>query len=83
MITVVGTSQPKDKVTVWGVHNDGKAQWVVSCLVGKPGKVQWSAKSFVGSNKDILRRVLREHGVTVSESGERYLASLPERWEKP
>ncbi len=61
----------------WSLGFD-RAQWVVRKMTGKKGR--WNAVSFVGSNKEILWRVLGEHGVMVSPEAKAAIDAMPYRF---
>ena len=68
----------------WRLAYD-KQQWVVQRRVGspRPGKgaavrdTGWRAVSFVGSEKRILRRVIREAGVVLTPEAQARFNALP------
>ena len=51
-------------------------QWIVKKFAGS----KWRSIAFVGSNKAVLRRILREAGVDVAPSALDALDRLPERF---
>jgi hypothetical protein len=63
----------------WSLGYD-RNQWVVLRRWMHRGKEKWQAVSFVGSEKRILMRVLREKGAEVSPEAERVLEGLPDRF---
>ncbi len=61
----------------WSLGFD-RAQWIVRKKVGTKGK--WNPVSFVGSDKDILWRVLGEHGVVVTPEAKAAIDAMPHRF---
>ena len=55
-----------------------RAQWIVRKKKGTQGK--WNPVSFVASNKDILRRVLGEHGVVVTQEAKAAIDAMPHQF---
>jgi hypothetical protein len=68
----------------WRLAYD-KQQWIIQRRAGspRPGKgsavrdTGWKAVSFVGSEKRVLRRVLREAGVGLTAEAQARLDALP------
>ncbi len=64
----------------WALAYD-KNQWIVQRRKA-PGKTggacRWAAVSFVGSNKDVLLRVLREKGAEIDPAARAHIDSMPE-----
>ncbi len=66
----------------WSLGFD-RAQWIVRRLnkkVNRYGVRGWKARSFIGSNKDILWRVLGEHGVVVTLEARAAIDAMPHRF---
>ena len=73
----------------WRLAYD-RQQWVVQRRVGNPlpgrsgsaagATSGWKAVSFVGSEKRVLRRVLREAGVVLTTEAQTQLDTLPEQF---
>ena len=71
----------------WRLAYD-RQQWVLQRRVGspRPGKgaavrdTGWKGVSFIGSEKRILRRVLREAGVVLTPEAQARLDALPGRF---
>ncbi len=71
----------------WRLAYDNQ-QWVVQRRVGSPrlGKgaavrsTGWRGVSFIGGEKRVLRRCLREAGVALTAEAETRLDALPERF---
>ena len=64
----------------WSLGFD-RAQWIVrKRWVHKGAKERWKARSFIGSNKDILWRVLGEHGVAVTPEAKAAIDAMPYRF---
>ena len=61
----------------WSLGFD-RAQWIVRKKVGTKGR--WNPVSFVGSDKDILWRVLGEHGVVVTPEARAAIDAMPHRF---
>ncbi len=64
----------------WALAYD-KSQWIVQrrkAPIKKGGKCRWAGVSFVGSNKDILWRVLREKGAEVDHAARAYIDAMPD-----
>ncbi len=61
----------------WSLGFD-RAQWIVRKKVGTKGR--WNPVSFVGSDKDILWRVLGEHGVAVTPEAKAAIDAMPHRF---
>ena len=64
----------------WALAYDN-AQWIVQRRKApskKGGECRWAAVSFVGSNKDILWRVLREKGAEIGPAARAYIDAMPE-----
>ena len=67
-----------------------RQQWVVQRRVGKPRPSRsgsaavrdtgWKGISFIGSEKRILRRVIREAGVILTPEAQARLDALPEQF---
>ena len=59
----------------------GENQWIVQRRKA-PGKTgggcRWAAVSFIGSNKDILWRVLREKGAEIDPAAREYIDAMPD-----
>ena len=64
----------------WSLGFD-RAQWIVRKRRVKKGvKEGWRPVSFVGSDKDILWRVLGEHGVVVRPEAKAAIDAMPHRF---
>lgn len=71
----------------WRLAYD-KQQWIIQRRVGsaRPGKgaavrsTGWKGVSFIGGEKRVLRRCLREAGVALTAEAETRLDALPERF---
>ena len=63
--------------TEWSLGFD-RAQWIVRKKVGAKGR--WNPVSFIGSDKDILWRVLGEHGVAVTPEAKAAIDAMPHRF---
>ena len=64
----------------WSLGFD-RAQWIVRKRRAKKGvKEGWRPVSFVGSNKDILWRVLGEHGVVETPEAKAAIDAMPHRF---
>ena len=73
----------------WRLAYD-KQQWVVQRRVGKPRPARsdsaagattgWKAVSFIGSEKRVLRRCLREAGVALTPEAAARLDALPDQF---
>ncbi len=64
----------------WALAYDN-AQWIVQRRKApgkKGGECRWAAGSFVGSNKDILWRVLREKGAEIDPAARQYIDAMPD-----
>ncbi len=64
----------------WALAYDN-AQWIVQRRKApskKGGACRWAAVSFVGSNKDILWRVLREKGAEIGPAAREYIDAMPD-----
>ena len=61
----------------WSLGFD-RAQWIVRKKVGTKGR--WNPVSFVGSDKDILWRVLGERGVVVTPGAKAAIDAMPYRF---
>ena len=64
----------------WALAYDN-AQWIVQRRKApskKGGKCRWAAVSFVGSNKDILWRALREKGAEIDPAAREYIDAMPD-----
>ena len=55
-----------------------RAQWIVRKKAGTKGG--WNPVSFVGSDKDILWRVLGENGVVVTPEAKAAIDTMPHRF---
>ncbi len=58
-----------------------KSQWIVQTRKApakKGGEWRWVGVSFVGSNKDILWRVLREMGAEIGPAAREYIDAMPD-----
>ncbi len=58
-----------------------KSQWIVQRrkAPSKTGEAcRWAGVSFVGSNKDILWRVLREKGAEIEPAAREYIDAMPD-----
>ena len=55
-----------------------RAQWIVRKKLGTKGK--WYPVSFIGSDKDILWRVLEERGVVVTPEAKAAIDAMPHRF---
>jgi hypothetical protein len=53
-----------------------KSQWMLCQARGRTGK--WQPISFIGSNKRVLRRLMREKGVTCTPEADAAVNALPE-----
>lgn len=66
----------------WALTAD-ENQWMLCRARGQTGK--WQPVSFVGSDKRVLRRVIREWGVSASPDAESAVNALPDgflEWRK-
>ena len=64
----------------WSLGFD-RAQWIVrKRRAHKGAKEGWRPVSFVGSDKDILWRVLGEHGVAVTPEAKAAINAMPHRF---
>ena len=61
----------------WSLGFD-RAQWIVRKKAGTKGNC--NPVSFVGSDKDILWRVLGEHGVVVTPEAKTAIDAMPHRF---
>ncbi len=64
----------------WALAYD-KNQWIVQRRKApskKGGACRWSGVSFVGSNKDILWRVLREKLAEIGPAAREYIDAMPD-----
>ncbi len=64
----------------WALAYD-KSQWIVQTRKApakKGGEWRWVGVSFVGSNKDILWRVLREMGAEIGPAAREYIDAMPD-----
>jgi len=64
----------------WALAYD-RNQWIVQRrkALGKKGEAcRWAAVSFIGSNKDILWRVLREKGAEIDPAAREYIDAMPD-----
>ncbi len=64
----------------WALAYDN-AQWIVQRRKApskKGGACRWAAVSFIGSNKDILWRVLREKGAEIGPAAGEYIDAMPD-----
>ena len=60
-----------------------KNQWILQRRMTpgkKGGECRWAAVSFVASNKDILWRVLGEHGVVVTPEAKAAIDAMPHQF---
>ena len=78
------TAQPIIRLSeIWALGYDTR-QWVIQRRAGvwktggRRGEEIWRALSFIGSNKAVLLRVLREKGVEPTAAAQRALDALPE-----
>ncbi len=63
----------------WSLGFD-RAQWIVrKRRAHKGAKESWRPVSFIGSDKDILWRVLGEHGVVVTPEAKAAIDAMPHR----
>ena len=60
----------------WSLSCD-KNQWI---LMQRTGKDRWEARYFIASEKQVLERILREEGVTLTPEAEIALLHMPERF---
>ena len=65
----------------WALGYD-KNQWIVLKARGDKSKSaqRWRAVSFIGSNKLVLMRVLKEKGINPQPSAKKALTSFPDRF---
>ncbi len=64
----------------WAIAYD-KNQWIVQRRKAPSktgGECRWVGVSFVGSNKDILWRVLREKGAEIDPAAREYIDAMPD-----
>ncbi len=64
----------------WALAYDN-AQWILQRRKApgkKGGAYRWAGVSFVGSNKDILWRVLREKGAEIGPAAREYIDAMPD-----
>ncbi len=61
----------------WSLGFD-RAQWIVRKKAGTKGR--WNPVSFVGSDKNILWRVLGENGVVVTPEAKAAIDAMPHRF---
>ncbi len=64
----------------WALAYD-KNQWIVQRRKApgkKGGACRWAGVSFIGSNKDILWRVLREKGAEIDPAAREYIDAMPD-----
>ncbi len=61
----------------WSLGFD-RAQWIIRKKAGTKGR--WNPVSFIGSDKDILWRVLGEHGVAVTPGAKAAIDAMPYRF---
>ncbi len=64
----------------WALAYDN-AQWIVQRRKApskKGGAYRWAGVSFIGSNKDILWRVLREKGAEIDPAAREYIDAMPD-----
>ncbi len=64
----------------WALAYDN-AQWIVQRRKAPSktgGACRWAGVSFVGSNKDILWRVLREKGAEIDPAARKYIDAMPD-----
>ena len=69
----------------WALSADQK-QWILNEARNWRGKIKWQPKSFVGSDKAVLKRVMREKGLRIppdaSDAVNRFFAAEPEHFLK-
>ncbi len=64
----------------WALAYD-KNQWIVQRRKAPSktgGACRWAGVSFIGSNKDILWRVLREKGAEIDHAAREYIDAMPD-----
>ena len=61
----------------WALGYDD-LQWIVYRAYFKRGAARYEPKSFIGSTKRILRRVLRENGIEPTSKAKEYLDTMPD-----
>ena len=79
-----------DAAARWRLAYDSN-QWVIQRRVGKPRPGRsgsaavrdtgWKGISFIGSNKRVLRRCIREAGVVLTPEAQARLDALPETFQ--
>jgi hypothetical protein len=65
----------------WSLGYD-KHQWMIRKLKKRGDETYWHAVSFIGTEKWILERNLREEGVEVSTEAQAYLDAMPDNFKQ-
>lgn len=64
----------------WALGFDANQWMILRAKKFKSGNVKWQAMHFIGSHKRVLRRILRERGITPTPEANARLNSFPDRF---
>ena len=84
---MISTLFPLDAAGRWRLAYDD-LQWIVQCRRGptrqnKGGHVRdskWRGTDYIGSEKRVLHRCIRERGIVLTAEAQKQLDALPERF---